>query len=242
MAHDDDDDAAISPRHMLSPPHDSDTNHRDFPIVNDAASPTQVIPSHHAQESTGSSAQPMFMSQPSSLPFSEVDNPDAMALRAAISVLQMQRDKSKRDLQTLEKLKQAAIAQPELFAEELAAGRLRQDTDHSNPLQATFESDSSNEENDEDETAESVEPESKFPKFPTMQNVFRAPPINWARYNVVGEPLDRMHEEQRLRPGHIDVLKDDVPEHVIAAPYSPFTDKLPEQQLQAVRRASHKPI
>jgi len=223
-----DNDAPISPRHVLAPA--SDTV-KDGPV-----SATQ-----QAYEISKTSMQPMVMSQPPSLPVAESDNPDAMALRAAISVLQMQRDKSKRDLKTLEKLKQAATSQPELFAEELAAGRLRQELNHFDPLRATFESDSSDEDENMEESSHSVEQDAKFHKFPSAQNVFRAPHINWSRYNIVGEPLDRMHKEQRLKPGQGDMSRGDVPVQVIAAPYSPFTDKLSEQQPSVERSASNKP-
>lgn len=185
------------------------------------------------------------MQQPRSLPFAESDNTDAVALRAAISVLQMQRDKSKRDLQELEKLKIAAANQPELFVKELAAGRLRQEASRLDPLQATFEPDSSDDDDsddDDDAAPNSTKADPVFPKIPSMQNVFRAPPINWARYNIVGEPLDRMHEEQRLRPGQDDALRGtNGLEHVIAAPYSPFMDKVCESHPIPPRRMSHKP-
>lgn len=234
------DDTAISPRNQVPP-----DQHLDAAVKSEPASVT-TTPFHFAQphhlQGNSVPEQPSLIHQPPARPFSETDNTDAMALRAAISVLQMQRDKSKRDLQILEKLKHAAISQPEAFAAELAAGRLRQDANPSDPLQATFESDS-DEDDEVDGESQAPEKEAKFPKFPNMQNVFRAPHVNWARYNIVGEPLDRMHEEQRLRPGQGEKLKDDVPEFVIAAPYSPFRDKLTDQPAQPTtsRRASTKP-
>jgi len=168
-----------------------------------------------------------------------------MALRAAISVLQMQRDKSKRDLQTLEKIKLAATQQPELFAKELASGTLRQEASHSDPLRATFESDSEEEGDDDEEVSSAAEPVSNFPKIPSMQNVFRTPHVNWAQYSIVGDSLDKMHEEQRSRPSQGEGVRGSaVPERAIAAPYSPFTDKPPAQQQQQPppgRRASHRP-
>jgi len=155
----------------------------------------------------------------------------------------LQREKSKRDLQTLEKIKLAATQQPELFARELASGTLRQEASHSDPLRATFESDSEDDGDDDGKTMSAAEPVSKFPKIPSMQNVFRAPHVNWAQYNVVGESLDRMHEEQRSRPSQGEGMRGSaVPERAIAAPYSPFADKPPAlQQPPPGRRASHRP-
>ena len=73
-------------------------------------------------------------------------------------------------------------------------------------------------------------------EIPGSQNVVRAPPINWAQYHIVGESLDKLHEEQRRRPvggepvGEEELRpkeRDRAPEHVIARPYDPFVDKLP---------------
>lgn len=67
----------------------------------------------------------------------------------------------------------------------------------------------SSDEEDEEEDGESggggakrkkVKSEDEFPKFPAPQNVIRMPPINWAKYHIIGEPLERMHEEQVKRP------------------------------------------
>src|SRR5262249_18341694 len=58
------------------------------------------------------------------------------------------------------------------------------------------------EEDSDGEPAESQQgsDDAKFPSLPTPQNIFRCPPINWAKYHISGEPLDRMHEEQLRRP------------------------------------------
>ncbi len=162
-----------------------------------------------------------------------------MALRAAIAVLQTQKDKSKRDMQTLQQLKEAAAKDPEGFAEHLAAGKLNYDRDPGfGPLQATFEGgDDDDDDDDGSETAETAA-SPKFPKIPTAQDVFRCPPVNWSKYHIVGEPLDRMHEEQRLRPAPGELSRERAPEHVIAAPYSPFDS---EQQPMQTRRGSKRP-
>jgi hypothetical protein len=69
-------------------------------------------------------------------------------------------------------------------------------------------------------------PASKFGHIPTPQNVVRMPPINWAKYQVVGEPLNRMHEEQLYRPTPGEPRRERAPEHVLAAPYRPLVDHL----------------
>ena len=82
---------------------------------------------------------------------------------------------------------------------------------------------------DEDEADDRQSSDSRFGKFPTAQNVVRAPPIEWAKYHIVGEPLDRMHEVQQTYPGFRDEMLDVVQRpqpHTIASPYKPFTDKL----------------
>lgn len=72
-----------------------------------------------------------------------------------------------------------------------------------------------------------------FGELPTEQNVVRMPPINWAKYHIVGESLNKLHGEQRARPVAGQPLRDEdlkprqrAPEHVIASPYDPWRDKL----------------
>ncbi|KMP09966.1 hypothetical protein CIHG_04270 [Coccidioides immitis H538.4] len=85
----------------------------------------------HPRNSTGSMApsSPPQISpprvlppEPAPVPISESDNPDAIALRSAISVLQIQKQQTLRDIRTLEKLKQAAAENPEAFAKDVVKG------------------------------------------------------------------------------------------------------------------------
>ncbi|CRG91736.1 hypothetical protein PISL3812_08788 [Talaromyces islandicus] len=163
--------------------------------------------------------------EPSAVPISESDNPDVIALRSAISVLQLQKQKALKDIKTLDKMKQAAIADPEGFAQELVAGRLSQDQDRFVDTHLPPDDD----EKEEVDNVEVQSPEGKFGKIPNPQNIVRMPPINWAKYQVVGEPLDRIHDEQRSRPVPGEPRQSPNqrgPEHLIAAPYRPLTDKL----------------
>ncbi|KAI1174976.1 hypothetical protein F4777DRAFT_349312 [Nemania sp. FL0916] len=50
-------------------------------------------------------------------------NPDVLALKSAISILQMQRRKAERDMATLGRIKTAAVAEPEAFIRDLTTGR-----------------------------------------------------------------------------------------------------------------------
>ncbi|KAI4728666.1 hypothetical protein E4T49_03492 [Aureobasidium sp. EXF-10728] len=62
-----------------------------------------------------------------------------------------------------------------------------------------------------------------FPAVPLPQDVVRCPPIEWAKYNIVGESLDKLHRDQQVRPGDAASSQRDM---VVAAPYNPFLDKL----------------
>ncbi|KAK8168239.1 hypothetical protein BKA80DRAFT_57563 [Phyllosticta citrichinensis] len=190
-----------------------------------------------------------FMPQPPSKPIDETENTDAIALRSAIALLQIQRDKSKTDIQALQRIKQAAVAEPEAFVEELKSGRLkpkRETNDVLGPTLGGLESLINSDQEDSDDEARSPTsgpPPPKFGPVPEMQNIFRCPPINWDKYHVVGESLDKIHLEQRQRPGHAPPGQMRAPVHRIAAPYSPFTDRITQQNtnMSQARRVSKKP-
>lgn len=131
----------------------------------------------------------------------------------------MQKQQSLRDIQTLDRMKEAAATDPEGFARELAAGRLR--TEDRGAVIQFSEDDATGEKGKDDESSTS-----KFGRIPPPQNVVRMPPINWAKYQVVGEPLDRMHEEQLRRPHPGEPRREPAPEHVLASPYRPLVDQL----------------
>ncbi|KAH0290634.1 hypothetical protein KCU62_g3297, partial [Aureobasidium sp. EXF-3399] len=64
---------------------------------------------------------------------------------------------------------------------------------------------------------------SRFTAVPLPQDVVRCPPIEWAKYNIIGESLDKLHNDQQVRPGDLGSSQR---ESVVAAPYNPFLDKL----------------
>lgn len=151
----------------------------------------------------------------SAAPISLDDNPDAIAVRASISVLQVQRAQAIKDLQTLQQIKARAMAQPEEFVAALVEGRVR-----------TRREDEEDEDDDDDDdvvedtlttTIETLRPDPtgtdispppsspsphkrKWPALPTAQNIARAPAINWAQYGVIGDSLDKLHADQVARP------------------------------------------
>ncbi|KAI9838612.1 MAG: hypothetical protein M1819_004926 [Sarea resinae] len=191
--------------------------------------------SSHGDVPPAQQQEPMFIARPPPVPISESENTDAIALRSAISILQIQREKSKRDIKNLENMKKAAVANSEAFTQALAAGTIESPQGDSflpyprdsNSVPSKNDSIVDNLESDEDE--EDSSSKSKFGPFPGPQNIIRCPPINWSKYHVVGESLDKLHEEQRLRPSPGSVQRDPPPrepEHVVAAPYRPFTDKV----------------
>ena len=81
-----------------------------------------------------------------------------------------------------------------------------------------------------------------FSQIPGPQNVVRMPHINWEKYHIVGEPLDRMHEQQRRWPGSSFAYgQDKGREYAVAAPYSPFYDQLEGRDANGSRKDSVAP-
>jgi hypothetical protein len=145
----------------------------------------------------------------------------------------MQRKQAVRDIKTLQEMKQAAVAAPEVFAREAASGKLRRhDRGGVLNLDASLDDDDDDEGNEmevDGEQAYSAHATFQFGTIPLPQNVVRTPPVNWAKYHIVGPPLDRMHEEQRRNPTLGEPRRDEAeraPDHVVAAPYRPFVDKI----------------
>jgi hypothetical protein len=179
--------------------------------------------------------RPEFIDEPDPLPISLEENSDAIALKAALSILQMQKQQSQRDIKQLDKMKAVANTEPEAFIDALKAGKLNKA-----PRQAVIDVDDVDDVDDENGgdtdggtpsnfIADSEKLDCDIGQFPNPQNVVRCPPINWAKYHVVGGSLDKLHEEQRRRPEPGNPRRDEYGrplEHVIAAPYRPLVDKL----------------
>ncbi len=216
---------------------------------------TPVMPSNNLYENPAGYqySPPQDTPQPPPLvPFSESDNTDAIALRAAISILQIQRQQSIRDMETLEQQKKAAVANPEAFAADVGAGKVKTISSNGLVVGSTPEmehkvctddfQDSALDSDSGDERPSQTG--SKFGNIPGPQNVVRMPPINWAKYHIVGEALDKLHEEQRARPTPGQPRRDHepsrAPEHVIAAPYSPWTDRVTEPYMRTRSHAKRE--
>lgn len=66
---------------------------------------------------------------PAAEPISFDDNPDVLALKSAISILQLQRARATADMQALNRAKAAALADPGAFVTDLADGRVNVEGD-----------------------------------------------------------------------------------------------------------------
>ena len=165
-------------------------------------------------------------------------------------------------MQTLERQKEAAVADPEAFARDVAGGKIRargmrgilgpvgevrEGFDGGNTTRTGGVDGGSadggggggeahglgdGDDGDDDATV-GMGGGAAFGEIPSGQNVVRMPPVNWAKYHIVGASLDKLHEEQRSRPVAGQPLRDgDVklkpraPEHVVASPYDPWRDRL----------------
>lgn len=95
------------------------------------------------------------MPEPPPKPFSSEDSTDAIALRAAISALQFQKQKAQEDLRTLEVAKRSALADPRRFRDELVAGRTKEHRPQFGGVEAIVDRDDSDSDSDsEDEESE----------------------------------------------------------------------------------------
>jgi hypothetical protein len=209
-----------------------------------------------------------YIPEPPSQPFSSKDSTDAVALRAAISSLQFQKQKAQSDLRTLDALKKQALAEPQRYRRELVAGRLKEERPDFGSIRDVL--DAPEEEDDGDDevvlgtrnehelptslsglqpneqaarhestTQQATGTDASFSRIPGPQNIVRMPPINWDKYHIVGEPLDALHEQQRRWPGSQPGQDSRGREHSVAAPYSPFYDTLDSSAQQSTRNDSY---
>ncbi|KAL2143019.1 hypothetical protein VTI28DRAFT_416 [Corynascus sepedonium] len=147
------------------------------PTLEPAQLPTQPTPT------TGSSTMPDFardrpilmhttqsdqvgVEPPPAQPVDFESNPDVLALKSAISILQLQRARATADIRSLSQARDAALANPEAFTADLVAGRVRVEGDplfsgtRANDGAAEDKSDSSDSsESDSDDEGEQEEKE-----------------------------------------------------------------------------------
>ena len=158
-------------------------------------------------------------------------------------------------MKTLEVQKGKALADPEAFARNVNEGKIKArnmagiipSLDEQDGAESNDDEMDTDNENLEKEVLESKRNDS-FGTIPSAQNVVRMPHVNWAKYHIVGEPLDKLHDEQRARPNpgqpqrNEDLRpRDRAPESVIAAPYNPWTDKIGEKPTRRKNAAKKKP-
>ncbi|KAL6234789.1 hypothetical protein BDW75DRAFT_230888 [Aspergillus navahoensis] len=194
--------------HLTPVQNSSATNGTTHPIVPPATlpSPTSQVPPtppHTNPSSLPPPAPPTFAPEPPPpVSISESENPDAIALRSAISILQLQKQQSLRDIRTLERMKEAVAEDPERFARQLVDGKLTRKE------QGGF-IDFNHEEEDRDEDTEipdgGRQRSSELGTLPAAQNVVRMPAINWANFvdlHLVshdGMRCRHQHRRQRQR-------------------------------------------
>lgn len=169
-------------------------------------------------------------------------NPDAIALKSAISVLQLQRQRAAADIQALNRVKDQAVQDPDAFVKDLVAGKVNSGQSQAQRNKAN---DGGNDDDDDDDDSGDNSGASKAQKprdwssLPKPQDVVRCPPINWSQYAVVGESLDKLHNEQVTHPtqgapfvvgagGTYEFKGDGKQERRdgVAAPYAPGKDKI----------------
>lgn len=235
---------------------------RDYPPPASPVAPpyspiTPVMSSTSVFENTAGYqyAPPQEVPQPPPLiPILESENPDAIALRAALSILQIQRQQNLRDMRKLEQQKKEAVADPVGFASDVTKGKVKTvsgngllvgstpEVEHKTSSSSDDFQDSALDSDSDDERPLRERP--KFENIPGPQKIVRMPPINWAKYHIVGESLDKLHEEQRKRPTPGQPRRNEdlsrAPEHVIAAPYNPWTDKVAEPYMRTRSHAKRE--
>lgn len=143
-------------------------------------------------------------------------NPDVLAVKSAISILQLQRQNATQHIQDLHRLKNQALQDPAAFIGALERGEIRKAGDAVYPALGVTADDKEDEDEEYgDDNAEGREnaqcetnilngsPTAKRPSFPPLpqpQKVVSTPAINWAKYGIVGDSLDKLHEDQLQNP------------------------------------------
>ncbi|KAF1808069.1 hypothetical protein P152DRAFT_372854, partial [Eremomyces bilateralis CBS 781.70] len=157
-----------------------------------------------------------WITQPTPMAVDESENPDAIAVKAAISVLQIQRAKAQKDIQSLARIRDRAVDDPVEFAQAMQQ-RARSGRGEESLLDPTLDDWKDEESTTGDDVAMTGAEEygespvdsnlparpgsdATFSELPRPQNVVRCPAINWGKYGIVGTTFDKMHAEQLARP------------------------------------------
>lgn len=164
-------------------------------------------------------------------------------------------------MKVLADTKERALKDPERFETALKEGRIRMRGDELyNPSGA--DEDDSDEEMEGAENAKRKAPETqavasakddeKWGPLPTPQNVVRMPPINWEKYGVVGDSLEKIHKDQVARPvegmpqkmgpdGRFQPGPDGQRREYsgVAAPYNPLKDRIEKANMKKGGKRSY---
>ncbi|ETS86747.1 hypothetical protein PFICI_00575 [Pestalotiopsis fici W106-1] len=187
--------------------------------------PVQFPPPRQSHTYLNHPAEQTVIQPPAPAPLDFDSNPDVLALKSTMAILQIQAAKAKRDMVALQKAKEAALADPEAFMKDLQEGKIQMGgSGLSASLEHDDDSDSDSSGDDDEDVAmdltkdeqasDAVKSEPKAPgsekkpkpqrkpwsQLPNKQSVARMPAINWSQYAVVGESLDRLHNDQVARP------------------------------------------
>jgi hypothetical protein len=171
-----------------------------------------------------------------------------IALKSAISILQIQRQRATADIQALSRAKEEAVQNPEAFISDLVANKINTPTNDDSDSDSDDDDTEMNGQGSGNQQQDPGEGSSKqriateppaWRNIPQPQNVVRCPPINWSQYAVVGESLDKLHNEQVVRPsqgtpatvgahGTYEFKGEGKQERYqgVAAPYAPTQDRL----------------
>ncbi|KAE8447507.1 hypothetical protein EG329_010637 [Mollisiaceae sp. DMI_Dod_QoI] len=205
-------------------------------------SASRPIYTHTSQPQAVAIAQP----PPETIDFST--NPDVLALKATISILQQQKRTAERDIKDLAETKERALRDPEAFATALKEGNIRARGDELFHPSREEDSDEDEEMGEADGVEQREEGEKavakmkggeKWEPLPTPQTVVRMPAVNWEQYGVVGDSLNKLHKDQVARPvgGVPQRMGTDGTFHAspegqrrdyagVATPYNPLKDKI----------------
>lgn len=124
-----------------------------------------------------------------------------------MSILQIQARNAENDIRNLARLKERALKDPEGFLKAVESGELQMGGDRLFNPSANDNDDEDEDEDEDEEMGEGDELQApagstskSWGKLPNNQRVVRCPPINWQKYAVVGDSLDKLHADQKSRP------------------------------------------
>lgn len=209
------------------------------PTLPPARLPGEPEPLPPRQTFTHNQPHQVAIPPPAPEPITFDSNPDVIALKSAISILQIQKQRAVADIQALDKAKDEAVREPKAFINDLLAGRVNSGPGPSEPIASGGGEDSSSDDAANQSSSQQAAGVHSWTSLPKPQDIVRCPPINWSQYAVVGESLDKLHADQVARPtqgtpaivganGAYEFQGDGPQESYqgVATPYNPQKDKI----------------